>query len=217
MANTPTKFDENNITLSTIGGAFGINTRPMRLLDVQIQAQGNMQRLYRETGEEETISLPYTTISFSDFLGKYTPQCSGNIDKKEFSGTADGVQGVIGFSGWTTQTAPYEIRGRKLFSLKIYPYYYARTQGAATSSGTNSQDLWYMYGTDAQLSANPRTGVKVYLAHNAQNDIMIPSGTLTPFVLLIHIFINASSSLGGQVGVEGNWVYDVRYNGLTIR
>jgi len=213
MGNTPTKFDDNNITLSTIGGAFGISTAPKSLLDVQINAQANSQSLYRETGEDETISLPGTTISFSDFLGKYTPQCTGNIDGQENSGTANGVQGVIGFNSGGTPT--YEIRGRTLFSLKIYPYYHANKQGAAINVGTNSEEVWYMYGTDAQIAG--RTGVKVGLYGNTLANIRIPSGTLTPFILLIHIKINASSNLGGQVTVEGNWVYDVRYNGLTKR
>jgi hypothetical protein len=214
MGNTPTKFDENNITLSAIAEAFGISTIPKSLLDVQIKAQANSQSLYKETGEEETISLPRTTIHFSDFLGKYTPQCTGNIDVQENSGTAEGVQGVIGFNN-SGGKPPYEIRGRTLFSLKIYPYYYANKQGAASSVGTNSEEVWYMYGTDAQIAG--RTGVKVGLYGNTLANIRIPSGTLTPFILLIHIKINASSNLGGQVTVEGNWVYDVRYNGLTKR
>jgi len=218
MPNTPAIFDNNNITLYAIGGAFGINTRPMSLLDVQNKAQANSQSLYRETGEDETISLPRTTISLGDFLGKYTPQCTGNIDKQEYSALADGVQGVIGFN---VETPTYEIRGRTLYSLKIRPYCYANKHGAATSVETSSEEVWIMYGTDAQLSASPRMGVQLGVNFNTLTNIRIPSSTLTPFVLLIHIKITASSYiLGvpfGSVTLWKDWVYQVNYNGLTLR
>lgn len=202
---TPTTFDYNNITLSAIADAFStILPRDKSLLDVQFNVQTTMQKMYSETGDEQIISLPGTRINFSDFLGKYTPACFGNINSEEFSYTDLSMTGVIGFDGGTpTVKPPYEIRGRRFYSLKIRPNYYAYRAFGILDPWIDQAEAWYTCG-----------GVKVNLTNNVVTDITIPSSTLTPIILHIYMKITAKN-LFGTITLSSNWVYLVNYDGVS--